>query len=132
MSLITDFGQELTLTSFSLPSEQLIPMFGLLALEHIAHPESTFEKFIFLVENITRLNSHTAIISAIALAVLVSLRSFKQLFKRWWFIYRLPEVLIVVIVSTGSFHLAKRRHNLKYCSFELSLSLGSTWCGYFG
>ena len=39
-----------------------------------------------------------------ALAVLVALRYLKGKCRRYWFIYRIPEVLIVVIASTGRKH----------------------------
>ncbi|KAG6910445.1 hypothetical protein DXG01_010800 [Tephrocybe rancida] len=81
--------------------EQLIPMLGLIALQKIVKPETTSEKLIFLVENaFTHSNARTTTISFSALAVLLILRNFKNLFKKYWFIYRLPEVLIVVVVST--------------------------------
>ncbi|ESK97250.1 endoplasmic reticulum protein [Moniliophthora roreri MCA 2997] len=81
--------------------EQLIPMFGLVALEHQIQPESTFDKLLFLIEHIWD-HSHweTTIISFSALAILILARSFKQVFKKYWWIYRVPEVLVVVVVST--------------------------------
>ena len=84
------------------PSEQLIPMFGLTALMRAADPEHTFEKVLFIVEHaFTQSNWLTTTISFTALGSLVALRSFKNLFKNTWWIYRLPEVLIVVVVSTS-------------------------------
>ncbi|TCD66273.1 hypothetical protein EIP91_001602 [Steccherinum ochraceum] len=81
--------------------EQLIPMFGLTALHHQVNPQSTLEKFVFLVDNaFTNGHRTTTIISFAALAALVLMRNFKNLFKKYWFIYRIPEVLIVVVVST--------------------------------
>lgn len=81
--------------------EQLIPMFGLVELEHHLNPTSTFGKMIFLIENVfTETHEKTAIISFGALAILVGIRQIKPYFKNYWFIYRLPEVLLVVIVST--------------------------------
>ena len=81
-------------------SEQLIPMFGLSALEHVVQPKSTLEKLWFLLEHaFTRAHELTTLISFGALGVLVGFRAFKQAFKRYWFIYRLPEVFIVVVVS---------------------------------
>lgn len=81
--------------------EQLIPMFGLTALMRAADPEHTFEKVMFLVEHaFTQSKWLTTTISFTALGSLVALRSFKSLFKNTWWIYRLPEVLIVVVVST--------------------------------
>ena len=50
----------------------------------------------------------TTIISFTALFALVAMRSFKNLFKKYWFIYRIPEVLVVVVVSTST---------LRGCSF---------------
>ena len=76
-------------------------MFGLTQLEHVLQPKSTLDKLFFLIENaFTHAHRLTTIISFGALAVLVVTRSFKQAFKKYWFIYRLPEVFIVVVVST--------------------------------
>ncbi|KAJ3810813.1 sulfate anion transporter [Lentinula aff. lateritia] len=81
--------------------EQLIPMLGLVPLERLLHPATTIEKLLFLVENMfTHGNSTTAIISFVALGTLVLLRFIKGCFKKYWFIYRIPEVLVVVVVST--------------------------------
>jgi hypothetical protein len=75
-------------------------MFGLTALSHTYHLHSTLEKIIFLVENVfTETHRITAIISFGALFVLVAVRSFKSIFQKYWWIYRLPEVLVVMIVS---------------------------------
>ncbi|KAJ7125324.1 sulfate anion transporter [Mycena epipterygia] len=82
-------------------TEQLVPMFGLTELMHKAHPESTLDKVLFLVEHvIPSANAVTTLISFSALAVLVGLRMVKGAFQKYWWIYRLPEVLIVVVVST--------------------------------
>ncbi|KAI0657719.1 sulfate anion transporter [Cubamyces menziesii] len=81
--------------------EQLIPMLGLTNLEHVLQPKSTLDKLFFLVENVfTHAHRLTALISFGALAVLVGMRTLKRAGKRYWFIYRLPEVFIVVVVST--------------------------------
>ncbi|THH27826.1 hypothetical protein EUX98_g6364 [Antrodiella citrinella] len=81
--------------------EQLIPMFGLTALHHKYNPQSTLEKFMFLVEYaMSEGHRTTTIISFAALSALVAMRSFKSLFKKYWFIYRIPEVLVVVVIST--------------------------------
>ncbi|KAJ2986195.1 hypothetical protein NUW54_g9868 [Trametes sanguinea] len=81
--------------------EQLIPMIGLTNLEHVLQPKTTLDKFVFLVENaFTHAHRLTTIISFGALAVLVGMRSFKRVCRRYWFIYRLPEVFIVVVLST--------------------------------
>ncbi|KAI0710290.1 sulfate anion transporter [Cerioporus squamosus] len=81
--------------------EQLIPMVGLTQLEHILQPKSTLDKLLFLIENaFTHAHKLTTTISFGALAILVAIRSCKQAFKKYWFIYRLPEVFIVVVVST--------------------------------
>ena len=79
-------------------------MFGLTQLEHVLQPKSTLEKLLFLIENaFTRAHELTTLISFGALGVLVALRTFKQAFKKYWVIYRLPEVLIVVVVSTSAY-----------------------------
>jgi len=81
--------------------EQLIPMFGLAALEDQVRPETTLDKALFLVEYVwTHSHRPTTLISFGVLFVLIFLRLFKESFKRTWWIYRLPEVLLVVIAST--------------------------------
>ncbi|KAJ3532661.1 hypothetical protein NM688_g7391 [Phlebia brevispora] len=81
--------------------EQLIPMFGLTALQHKLNPQSTIEKTVFLVDNaLTHMHKTTALISFVALLVLVVLRNVKAAFKKYVWIYRLPEVLVVVVIST--------------------------------
>lgn len=82
--------------------EQFIPMFGLAELEHAQNPQTTVEKLLFLVENLVS-HGHrpTILISFGALAVLIILRFMKAFFKRWSIINRLPEILLVVVASTG-------------------------------
>ncbi|KAF5354753.1 hypothetical protein D9756_005572 [Leucocoprinus leucothites] len=81
--------------------EQLIPMFGLTKLMHQVDPQTTVEKIIFLCEyTLSHANRLTTAVSFGALFTLIALRFIKNQFKRYWFIYRLPEVLIVVIAST--------------------------------
>ncbi|KAH7909601.1 sulfate transporter family-domain-containing protein, partial [Hygrophoropsis aurantiaca] len=81
--------------------EQLIPMFGLTALEHQLNPETTFDKILFIVENVWESNHQlTVIISFSVLLILIFLRTVKGFFKKYSFIYRLPEVLIVVVAAT--------------------------------
>jgi len=77
-------------------------MFGLTALEHALNPQTTLEKFLFIVENVFE-HGHrsTTFISFGALMVLVFIRTVKGYCKKWWWIYRLPEVLVVVVVSTS-------------------------------
>ncbi|KIJ15599.1 hypothetical protein PAXINDRAFT_169054 [Paxillus involutus ATCC 200175] len=81
--------------------EQLVPMFGLTALENQLQPESSLDKMFFLVEYVwTHSHRLTTTISFAVLLLLILLRTFKNCFKNTWWIYRLPEVLIVVVVST--------------------------------
>ncbi|KIY52222.1 sulfate anion transporter [Fistulina hepatica ATCC 64428] len=81
--------------------EQLIPMFGLTALEHRLHPSTSVDKLLFLVKHMfTNYNERTTMISFTALLALVSIRWGKSYFRKYWFIYRMPEVLIVVIAFT--------------------------------
>ncbi|KAF9477886.1 sulfate anion transporter [Pholiota conissans] len=80
--------------------EQLIPMFGLTKLMHEVDPETTIEKAMFLLRNLVKSDYLTTTISFSALFSLVALRSLKARFKNTWYIYRVPEVLVVVIVST--------------------------------
>jgi len=69
---------------------------------HTVDPHTTVERIIFLVQfTWTHANRLTTAISFGTLFVLIALRSTKNSFKRYTFIYRLPEVLIVVIVSTS-------------------------------
>ncbi|KZT03929.1 sulfate anion transporter [Laetiporus sulphureus 93-53] len=81
--------------------EQLIPMFGLTALRNQRQLHSTADKFFFIIDNVWA-HGHplTMLISFGALAVLLLIRSFKNLFRRYAIVYRLPEVLLVVICST--------------------------------
>jgi len=77
-------------------------MFGLVALEHTLHLQTTLEKIVFLVENVfTHVHQPTMVVSFSALFSLVLLRNVKTALKRYVWIYRIPEVLLVVIVSTG-------------------------------
>ncbi|TFK28916.1 endoplasmic reticulum protein [Coprinopsis marcescibilis] len=81
--------------------EQLIPMFGLTKLMAANRPHSTIGKISFLLENVwEHSNTLAMFISFSALASLVLFRWFKSQFQKTWWIYRLPEVLIVVVVST--------------------------------
>lgn len=79
-----------------------MPMFGLSALEHALHPESTLDKIYFLFEHVQQ-SSHTptVIISFTTLAILICFRITKTL-GRWKWIQRVPEVLITVVVATGT------------------------------
>ncbi|KAI6046373.1 sulfate transporter family-domain-containing protein [Pisolithus marmoratus] len=81
--------------------EQLVPMFGLADLENTLQPESTLDKIIFLMEYVWS-DGHrlTTIVSFSALAALILFRAFKNYFKNTPWIYRLPEVLIAVVLAT--------------------------------
>ncbi|KAI6120371.1 sulfate transporter family-domain-containing protein [Pisolithus croceorrhizus] len=81
--------------------EQLVPMFGLTELENKLQPESTLDKIIFLMEYMWT-DSHrlTTVISFGMLESLILFRVFKNYFKNTWWIYRLPEVLIAVVLAT--------------------------------
>jgi Sulfate permease family len=93
-------------------SEQLFPMFGLTKLHHVGDAETTLDKIHFLFQNVmTKSNRLTAIISFSALFALVAFRYFKNKFKGTWWIYRLPEVLIVVVASTSQIYLWGTDHN---------------------
>ncbi|KAF8150513.1 sulfate anion transporter [Mycena galopus ATCC 62051] len=82
-------------------TEQLVPMLGLTTLIHQVHPESTFDKVLFLLEYaFTHSNITTTVISFSALAVIIAIRAIKGVFQKYWFIYRLPEILLVVVFST--------------------------------
>ena len=76
-------------------------MFGLTALEDQVRPETTLDKIIFLIESVwTHSHRLTTLISFGAFLVLMFLRFFKESCKKIWWIYRLPEVLLVVVIST--------------------------------
>ncbi|KAJ7075291.1 sulfate anion transporter [Mycena belliarum] len=82
-------------------TEQLVPMFGLTTLLHELHPESTFDKVLFLFKHVApRANATTTAVSFSALGALVGLKLIKGVFHKYWWINRLPEVLAVVIIST--------------------------------
>ena len=78
-------------------------MLGLARLEQEISPHSTFEKFLFLIEN-AALHEHrpTTLISFIALAALVLFRFTKTRFRANRIISKITELLLVVIVSTGT------------------------------
>ena len=79
-------------------------MLGLTALEHKVKPETTLEKIFFLVEfGFTSSHRPTFVVSACALGALVMLRLLKASLRRFKWVTRIPEVLIVVIVSTCTF-----------------------------
>ena len=85
-------------------------MFGLTKLLHVADPETSLDKLLFLIRNaFTNSDRLTTVISFSALFALIALRYVKDKFKGTWWIYRLPEVLIVVVASTGPFYLFGRR-----------------------
>lgn len=89
------------LNLISISSEQLVPMLGLTTLAHTLHPETTLDKLLFLVENFPHANPVTTVVSFSALGILVFLRTVKGHFTKYWWIYRIPEVLVVVVVSTS-------------------------------
>lgn len=79
-------------------------MLGLTALEHKVKPESTLEKIFFLVEfAFTDAHYPTFVVSACALGALVLLRLLKASLRRFKWVAGIPEVLLVVIVSTRTF-----------------------------
>lgn len=79
-------------------------MFGLSELTHAYELHSTLDKALFIAHHVWA-HGHglTTAISFGALGVLVIIRSLKTQLKKYWFIYRLPEVLIVVVCSTSKF-----------------------------
>ncbi|VDC07868.1 unnamed protein product [Peniophora sp. CBMAI 1063] len=81
--------------------EQLIPMLGLVALEHKVNPETTLQKFLFLVEyGFTHAHKPTVLLSFISFAILVAIRNLKRFVSHIPILYRMPEVLLVVLGST--------------------------------
>jgi hypothetical protein len=93
-------------------------MLGLTALEHKVKPETTLEKILFLVEfGFTSAHYPTFVVSACALGALVMLRLLKASLRRFKWVARVPEVLLVVIVSTRTFLFQYRsRYWLSVCS----------------
>jgi len=77
-------------------------MLGLVQLEKTLRPKTTMDKLFFLIENAPGLHVPTATVAFGAFAALVVLRYIKGSFKSSW-IRGIPEVLIVVIVSTCTF-----------------------------
>ncbi|KAH7908112.1 sulfate transporter family-domain-containing protein [Hygrophoropsis aurantiaca] len=81
--------------------EQLITMFGMTALEKQLGPESSLDKLMFFVANAwDSFHKPTLLVSLGTLLGLILMRSFKGFFKPSSWIQRLPEVLVVVVVST--------------------------------
>ncbi|KAF9256752.1 sulfate anion transporter [Marasmius fiardii PR-910] len=84
--------------------EQLIPMFGLVNLEHTLHPSSTIEKFLFLLKHAPEsYHAPTTMVSFSTLLILILARTAKNRLKNYRYlgwIESLPEVLVVVVLST--------------------------------
>lgn len=77
-------------------------MFGLTALERQLQPESTMDKIIFLVHyGWSHAHELTTLLSFGVLLALMLFRYLKNCFKNTWWIYRLPEVLITVVLATS-------------------------------
>ena len=108
-------------------SEQLIPMFGLTKLHHVADPETTLDKLLFLINAIYSSDRLTTIISFTALFALIAMRSFKDRYKSIWWIYSLPEVFLVVVVSTGLFIFLNSRADHCLWHFSSVLSAQFKW-----
>lgn len=77
-------------------------MLGLVPLEKTLQPKTTVDKLFFLIEHVPDLHGPTTTVAFGAFAALVLLKYIKGLFKSGW-IKGIPEVLIVVIVSTCAF-----------------------------
>ncbi|CAE6443717.1 unnamed protein product [Rhizoctonia solani] len=86
--------------------EQLIPMLGLVKLEHSIKPVpvTTVDKFLFIVENAgTHAHWLTAVISFATLVALLGTRAVKRrLAKRegWHWVRFVPEVFLAVVIAT--------------------------------
>lgn len=74
-------------------------MLGLVPFEKDHRPKTTMDKLFFLIEHTPNIHGPTTTVAFGALATLVVLRYIKSSFKSSW-IKGIPEVLIVVIVST--------------------------------
>ncbi|GAB1523190.1 hypothetical protein RhiTH_006321 [Rhizoctonia solani] len=87
--------------------EQLIPMLGLVRLEHSIKPVpvTTIDKFLFIVQNAgTHAHWLTTIISFATLVALLSARAVKRrLAKRegWRWVKFIPEVFLAVVIATA-------------------------------
>jgi len=81
-------------------------MFGLVQLLHATHVETTIGKMVFLAKYaFSKSNPLTTTVSFSALAALITIRWIKTKIPHIRWFYRLPEVLLVVVVSTFlSFH----------------------------
>jgi len=77
-------------------------MLGLVPLEKTLQPKTTMDKLFFLVKHVPDLHGPTATVAFGAFTALVVLRYIKSCFKSGW-IRGIPEVLIIVIVSTSAF-----------------------------
>ena len=77
-------------------------MLGLIPLEKTLLPKTTIDKLLFLIEHVPDLHGPTTTVAFGTFAALVALRYIKSLFKSGW-IRGIPEVLIVVILSTCAF-----------------------------
>ena len=65
------------------------------------NPESTLQKFLFLVEyGFTHAHKPTVILSFASFALLVAIRNLKRFVSHIPILYRMPEVLLVVLGST--------------------------------
>lgn len=91
----------ITALAFTIMIDQLIPMLGLSAVLQTVHPNNTVEKIAFVVERaLTDAHIPTTMVAFGSLFALILFRIGKDCFKNRWYIYRLPEVLIVVGIST--------------------------------
>jgi MFS superfamily sulfate permease-like transporter len=109
-------------------------MFGLTKLHHAADPETTLDKIIFLVNAISNYDHLTTIISFSALFALISMRSLKDRFKGTWWIYSIPEVFLVVVVSTSLFIFWLHWQitvSDKFLQFFPPSSSGKNWASIF-
>jgi hypothetical protein len=77
-------------------------MLGLVHREKVHGVKTTVEKALFLIKHIPNLHGPTAAVAFGALGALVVLKYLKGQFKSAW-IRGVPEVLIVVFVSTCSY-----------------------------
>ena len=92
--------------------EQSVPMLGLQhVLEHPGglhdSPATPIEKLVFVVKHLTHANKTTTLLSFASLGLLIALRLVKQFAVKRpggvWMRY-VPEILLVVVGTTGEFH----------------------------
>lgn len=96
-------------------------MLGLETRVYEVNPTTTLEKLIFIFQNVMPYGHRlTCFVSFGALAVVIILRLVKMRFRNHWLLRRLPDVLIVVILSTSEFSKWLRANRGTELTFQFS------------